>query len=87
MAAKTASKLYSTGTAGRKTALYVVPNVSTSDTADISTDFTAVYLAVEVADLNAALTATTLTPATNLVLSEAAVSGQDVFVLVIGASA
>jgi hypothetical protein len=91
MAAKTPTKLYSTGTYGRKAALYVVPNVTTNDTADIGStgtnDFTAVYLAVEIADFNAALSSTSLTPATNLSLSVAAVAAQDVYLFVVGAGA
>lgn len=89
MAAKTATKLYQTGTYGRKTALFIVPNVTTNDTTDLGStgtnDFTKVYFAVAIADVEGALAATTLTEATNLTISTAALTGEDVFLFVVGA--
>jgi len=91
MAAKTATKLYSTGTYGRKTNLYVCPNITTNDTVDLGStgtnDFSKVYFAVAVADLEGTLSATTLTEATNLTISTGSLTGEDVILLVIGAGA
>lgn len=89
MAAKTPTKLYSTGAYGRKTALYVVPNVTTNDTVDLSStgtnDFSKVYIAVAVPDVAGALAATSLTLATTLTISTASLTGEDVFLFVVGA--
>lgn len=90
MAARVPVRLFSGNTAGLRAALYSVPNVTTSDTADVGStglnDFNKVFLAVQVGLDNAALAPTTLSNATNLVLSQATQTGETSLLLVIGAS-
>lgn len=89
MAARTPTKLYATSGQFRKTVLYTVPNVTTNDTVDVGStgtnDFSKVYFAAAVADNEGTLAATTLTEATNLSISTASLTGEDVLLLVIGA--
>ena len=88
-AARTPTKLYSVNY-GNRLALYMVPNVTSDDTADVGStgtnDFTKVFLAVEIGLKNAALTVTTLTNATNLTLAQTGLTGEDAVLLVIGSS-
>jgi len=91
MAARTPTALFKTSGQFRKTCLYTVPNVTTNDTADVgatgTNDFSKVYFAVAIADVEGTLAATTLTEATNLSISTASLTGEDVLLLVIGAGA
>jgi hypothetical protein len=86
---RTATKLYYANTFGLAIGLYRVPNITSSDTADVGStgtnDFTKVFLALQVPLASAAYAATTLTPATNLVLSAAAQTGEDSLLVVVGA--
>ena len=88
--ARTPTRLFSANTAGLRVALYSVANVTSDDTADIGSsglnDFTKIFLAVQVGLKNAALTASTLTNATNLTLAQTSLTGEMSILLVIGAS-
>ena len=89
MAARVPVRVASSNTAGLRVALYTVPNVTTSDTADVGStglnDFNKVFLALEVGLTNAALAVTTLSNATNLNLAQT-LTGETALLLVIGAS-
>lgn len=87
--ARTATRLY-TGGLGVRVGLYVVPTITTSDTVDLGStglnDFSKVFLAYAFAFKDGAYAATSLTAATNLTVSTTSLTGEDVFLFVIGAS-
>lgn len=91
MAARTPTRLFSQGIgAGLRAALYVVPNVTASDTADVGStglnDFTKCYLILGVPLTNSALAVSTYTNATNFTMNTTGLTGEAVLVLVVGAS-